>query len=694
MARYALTQKRTDLLMGHVSVDRMKRRTDSHCLSELLDRSDAYDAGAVDDILNAKAVLMANLSNYGYDVISEAAFWLQTSHPKTDQSTSSLVKIETPRELLKTLKDIFNVFDKDLLNEVTEVQTVFNQMEAAVQQYFVDKQCFEIHKKELFLENDRLLQKIMSQDVMICVMNSIAVFDDVNVEMQSSESCVKCVDLDAELLNKQNAYNDLSKSYSQLEKHCISLELTMQLNQEIFQKDSLINNQNALEILEYFENNNLKAQLQAKDTTICKLKEHIKTMRENDKEEKVKHEMDEIETINIELEHSVAKLLYENERLHKEIEHLKKIYKDQFDSIKKTRAISKEHGDSLIAQLNTKSIENADLKQQLQDKVFVITSLKNDLRKLKGKETVENAAQIPIATTVAPGMFKLDLDPLAPRLLQNREAHIYYLKHTQEQADILRGIVKQTKAKQPLDNALDLSCKHAKLIQVLLVYVRDTYPNAIKLSEKKVAITPMNKVKKVRFSEPLTSSSNIKQVESSKTSDSNTPVLSSTGLKCSTSTCRSQPTGNKKNDKILQKPSSNRKNKVEAQPRKVNKKELCCPDCTLVSRLRMLKTYDRESLSAHELWLGHNLFSVGQFCDADLEVAFRKNTCFIQNLEGVDLLLGSRDINLYTISLDDIIKTSLICLLSKSSKTKSWLWHRQLSHLNFGTLNKLAKDDL
>ncbi|GJZ37455.1 hypothetical protein Tco_0583646 [Tanacetum coccineum] len=311
----------------------------------------------------------------------------------------------------------------------------------------------------------------MSQDVMICVMNSIAVFDDVNLEKQSSESCVKCVDLDAKLLNKQNVYNDLLKSYSQLEKHCISLELTMQLNQEIFQRDSLSNNQNALKITEYFENNDLKAHLQAKDTTICKLNEHIKTMRENDKEKKVKHEMDEIETINIELEHSVGKLLSENERLHKELEHLKKIYKDQFDSIKKTRALSKEHDDSLIAQLNSKSIENTEFKHQLQDKVFVITSLKNDLRKLKGKETVENAAQIPIATTVAPGMFNLDLDPLAPRLLQNKEAHVYYLKHTQEQADILRGIVKQTKAKQPLDNALDLACKHAKRIQELLVYV-------------------------------------------------------------------------------------------------------------------------------------------------------------------------------------------------------------------------------
>nr|GEW87418.1 hypothetical protein [Tanacetum cinerariifolium] len=94
----------------------------------------------------------------------------------------------------------------------------------------------------------------------------------------------------------------------------------------------------------------------------------------------------------------------------------------------------------------------------------------------------------------------------------------------------------------------------------LRVYVRDTCPNANKPSEKLVAITPINKVKKVRFFESLTSSSNIhKQVESSKTPDSNTPVLHSTGLKSSTNARRSQPTGNKKNDGILQTPSSNMK---------------------------------------------------------------------------------------------------------------------------------------
>ncbi|GJW14235.1 retrovirus-related pol polyprotein from transposon TNT 1-94 [Tanacetum coccineum] len=92
--------------------------------------------------------------------------------------------------------------------------------------------------------------------------------------------------------------------------------------------------------------------------------------------------------------------------------------------------------------------------------------------------------------------------------------------------------------------------------------------------------------------------------------------------------------------------------------------------------------------------LGHNLFSVGQFCDSDLEVAFRKHTCFVRDLDGVDLIKGSRGTNLYTISVDDMIRSSPICLLSKASKNKSWLWHYRLNHLNFGTLNDLARKDL
>ncbi|GKA60073.1 retrovirus-related pol polyprotein from transposon TNT 1-94 [Tanacetum coccineum] len=268
---------------------------------------------------------------------------------------------------LKSLKYIFNVFDKDLLNEIMEVQTAFDQMDAVVQQFLVDKQCLGITKKELFLENDRLLQQIMSQDVLLTVMNSMSLFGEtMNMDGNRKESC----NLEAGLLKSQNAFNDFLKSHSQLEKHCISIECSIQLNQENFQKRESCDNQNALEIPEFFENNDLKAQLQDKDSTICKLKDIIKSMREKSKEENVNYDYCEIETKNVELENSVAKLLLENERL---------------------------------------------------------------------------------------WMFKLDLEPLAPRLLQNREAHLEYLNYTQEQADILQGIVEQAKAEQPLDKELDFA---------------------------------------------------------------------------------------------------------------------------------------------------------------------------------------------------------------------------------------------
>ncbi|GJY22093.1 integrase, catalytic region, zinc finger, CCHC-type containing protein [Tanacetum coccineum] len=68
--------------------------------------------------------------------------------------------------------------------------------------------------------------------------------------------------------------------------------------------------------------------------------------------------------------------------------------------------------------------------------------------------------------------------------------------------------------------------------------------------------------------------------------------------------------------------------------------------------------------------LGHNLFSVGQFCDGDHES------------------------NLYTISIPDMAASSPVCLMSKASSTKSWLWHHRLLHLNFGIINDLTKHDL
>ncbi|GJS52129.1 integrase, catalytic region, zinc finger, CCHC-type containing protein [Tanacetum coccineum] len=153
---------------------------------------------------------------------------------------------------------------------------------------------------------------------------------------------------------------------------------------------------------------------------------------------------------------------------------------------------------------------------------------KNELRKLKRKNVDDTMISKPNAT-IAPGMFKLDIEPFSHRFKNNRDAH-----------------------------------------EELLVHVSQTCPNSPKPSEKLVAVTPMNKNKRVRFVKPVTSSSNIpKQTDSLKTKDSNKPLLTFTGVTPTTSASGSKPSGNIKNNRITRPPSSNQKNKVEGHSKKV-----------------------------------------------------------------------------------------------------------------------------
>nr|GFC63408.1 hypothetical protein [Tanacetum cinerariifolium] len=123
---------------------------------------------------------------------------------------------------------------------------------------------------------------------------------------------------------------------------------------------------------------------QEKNIVIKKLKERIKSLSGNMNEDKIKQELEEIETINIKLDHRVTKLIAENK-------HLKQTYKQLYDSIKSSRIQSKEQCDHLIKQVNIKSVKNSDLNAILQEKVLVIIALKDNLRKLKGKAVVDEA---------------------------------------------------------------------------------------------------------------------------------------------------------------------------------------------------------------------------------------------------------------------------------------------------------------
>ncbi|GKE47036.1 hypothetical protein Tco_1478294 [Tanacetum coccineum] len=205
---------------------------------------------------------------------------------------------------------------------------------------------------------------------------------------------------------------------------------------------------------QYFKLNELKAQSQEKDTVIKKLKERIKSLSGNMNEDKIKKDLEEIETINIELDHRVSKLIAENE-------HLKQTYKQLYDSIKPARIRSKEQCDDLINQVNLKSVEISDLNANLQEKVLVITALKDDLRKLKGKALVDNVVT---KHTIDPEMLTIDVEPITPKLLNKKTAHSAYIKHTQEEAAVLRDLVEHVKANYPLDHPLESACSSKRKV--------------------------------------------------------------------------------------------------------------------------------------------------------------------------------------------------------------------------------------
>ncbi|GKA90815.1 hypothetical protein Tco_0812685 [Tanacetum coccineum] len=240
-------------------------------------------------------------------------------------------------------------------------------------------------------------------------------------------------------------------------------------------------------------------------------------------------------------------------------------------------------------------LEAEFFKQHNMEKVFVITALKNDLRKFKGKDIVDNAAQVSKATTIAPGMYKLDQVTLAPKDKNNRETHIYYLKHTMEQAAILREIVKQAKS---LNHLYSASYSAYKITTTNKVPLREPIPLEVVAQESVVTKVYTRRPKVVQIV-----------------------------LWYLDSGCSKHMTG------------------------------------------------DRSQLTnfVHK-FLGTVKFGGDQI--AKIMGSFQKTHVLCRNLEGVDLLSGSQETNLYTLSIGDMIASSPISLLSKASKTKSWLWHR------------------
>ncbi|GJT20552.1 putative ribonuclease H-like domain-containing protein [Tanacetum coccineum] len=401
--------------------------------------------------------------------------------------------------------------------------------------------------------------------------------------------------------------------------------------------------------------------------------------------------------------------------------------KDLYDSWQSRMVLymeNREHGRKILESIKNSPLiwptieKNGVTRTKTYKELYATEKIQADLRKLKGKDIVDNAAQMLKATTSAPGLYKLDQVTLPPKVKNTREAHIYYLQHTMEQVIILKEIVEGANSLNPLDSAPYSACKYVKLIQELLGYVRDTCPVIHNPSDKTVTTKPINKKKTIRFVEPITSSSTSqKQIGYSKPyakQTTNNCVLTSTGVSRSTKSSRSKSKDNTKNDRIL--------SMFDATH------DLCflefVSDINVCSKSKSVKKAKKKEVVQIVLWyldsscskhmtgdpsqltnfihkfLGTVKFGNEQvakiigYGDYQIGNVTISRVYYVEGLGHNLFSIGSRETNLYTLSIGDMITSSQICLLSKALKTKSWLWHRRLSHLNFGAINHLAKNGL
>nr|GEY97209.1 hypothetical protein [Tanacetum cinerariifolium] len=377
-----------------------------------------------------------------------------------------------------------------------------------------------------------------------------------------------------------------------------------------------------------------------------------------------------------------------------------------------------------------------ELALEKQEKVLVITALKVQLDKLKGKAVLTEAVSL---NPIDPELLKVDVAPLVPKLRKNRTAHTDYIRHTQEEAATLREIIErvnlvssasgslyQDKTKNNRIRRTQKKAKKNKIEDHLRTVT--SCLNKESVIDSKATSSVINSVTNVNSDMKCASCNGcllfdnhdacvvayINFVNASKKSKSvNTPVKrkvwKTTGKVLKSVGHIWKPTGWIFTLVGNVCPLTRIATPKIVPPREpipiVNSTDK--PVVTLkflgtgkfgndhVAKIMGYRDYQIGNVTISWVYyvkgLGHNLFSVGQFCNSDLEVAFRQHTCFIRNLDGVDLLTGSRGNNLYTLSIQDMMAFSPICILSKASKTKSWLWHRRLSHLNFGAINHLAR---
>ncbi|GJZ11743.1 hypothetical protein Tco_0546502 [Tanacetum coccineum] len=407
----------------------------------------------------------------------------------------------------KTLKEHFAGVQTALFKEVKVMEEIFDQMSGEVDQNTIDKQCAEIVKKNLLIENENLIANCLSNQLLYDVEKS------------------RCLDLEAEMSKVHNE----SKHISKLERENINLQLKYQHLQESFDNNKSQTSQEAPDFNSFFKIKNLEHQIQEKDNVIRDLKVLVSNV--NDRS---------CEPYNA---NDVTALIEQNECVRVELEEVKQHYKELFESIQITRASTNEKTSSLLTQIE-------DLKAQLEGNLKV-------------------AARSSVKTKVlAPGMYAIDVEPIPPRLKNNRNAHLTYINHLKESVETVREIVEEARVVKPLDNVLNYACQYTKLSQELVEYVIGTCPKEFTERDSKAPSIPLTRKKQVTFTDTCSTSTNNTQKHGvhQKTQPSNVQVIPSTGVSSSTRASGSKPRSNTKHNRILPAKSVNNK-KVEDHPR-------------------------------------------------------------------------------------------------------------------------------
>nr|GEX76891.1 retrovirus-related Pol polyprotein from transposon TNT 1-94 [Tanacetum cinerariifolium] len=263
---------------------------------------------------------------------------------------------------------------------------------------------------------------------------------------------------------------------------------------------------------------------------------------------------------------------------------------------------------------------------------------------------------------LAPGKYAIDVEPIVPHLRNNREAHLDYLRHLKESVETIPDIVEEAKV-------------NMRLALVRVNRCTDASESQPRSNTKKNRISPAKCVNKMQVEEqPRKNKSYLRTSNRVDSSSRPKRTVVQIILWYLDSGCSKYMTGDRSRLMNLVK-------KFIGTVRFGN------DHFGAIMGYRDYVIGDSVNSRVYYVeGLGHNLFFVGQFYDSDMEVAFRKHSCYVRDTDGVEQIKGSRGSNLYTISVEDMMKSSPICFLSKASENKSWLWHRRLNHLNFAKI--------